>query len=202
MKHLAKDKGGKVVEDAEEKCEELMFTYNQHLRNKYDRYYYCFVCCEALNLLIVLCQLLLTNSFLGDQNKILFAGMQIFFPGGYFMTYGADVYNFYSLPPEELLLEDARNPMCEAFPRVGTSIQCHLLCYVFFIRTFFNAPGCELHLLSVRRGGQTVRPQRPLHPGPEHHHRQGVPRHLVLVHPPHPLRGRQDHRQVAATELS
>ena len=124
MKHLAKDKGGKVVEDAEEKCEELMFTYNQHLRNKYDRYYYCFVCCEALNLLIVLCQLLLTNSFLGDQNKILFAGMQIFFPGGYFMTYGADVYNFYSLPPEELLLEDARNPMCEAFPRVGTSIQC------------------------------------------------------------------------------
>ena len=40
MKHLAKDKGGKVVEDAEEKCEELMFTYNQHLRNKYDRYYY------------------------------------------------------------------------------------------------------------------------------------------------------------------
>ena len=143
MKHLAKDKGGKVVEDAEEKCEELMFTYNQHLRNKYDRYYYryyyylrnkydryyyCFVCCEALNLLIVLCQLLLTNSFLGDQNKILFAGMQIFFPGGYFMTYGADVYNFYSLPPEELLLEDARNPMCEAFPRVGTSIQCHLQC--------------------------------------------------------------------------
>ena len=215
MKHLAKDKGGKVVEDAEEKCEELMFTYNQHLRNKYDRYcyryyyylrnkydryYYCFVCCEALNLLIVLCQLLLTNSFLGDQNKILFAGMQIFFPGGYFMTYGADVYNFYSLPPEELLLEDARNPMCEAFPRVGTSIQCHLQC--IFHPHFFNAPGCELHLLSVRRGGQTVRSQRPLYSRPEHHHRQGVPRHLVLVHPPHPLRGRQDHRQVAATELS
>ena len=131
MKHLAKDKGGKVVEDAEEKCEELMFTYNQHLRNKYDRYYYCFVCCEALNLLIVLCQLLLTNSFLGGHNKILFAGMQIFFPGGYFMTYGADVYNFYSLPPEELLLEDARNPMCEAFPRVGASIQCHLQCIFF-----------------------------------------------------------------------
>ena len=35
------------------------------------------------------------------------------------MTYGADVYRFYSLPPEELLLEDARNPMCEAFPRVN-----------------------------------------------------------------------------------
>lgn len=34
------------------------------------------------------------------------------------MTYGYDVYKFYSLPPEELLLDDARNPMCEAFPRV------------------------------------------------------------------------------------
>ena len=132
MKHLAKDKGGKVVEDAEEKCEELMFTYNQHLRNKYDRYYYCFVCCEALNLLIVLCQLLLTNSFLGGHNKILFAGMQIFFSGGYFMTYGADVYNFYSLPPEELLLEDARNPMCEAFPRVV--LPFNVTCNVFFFQ--------------------------------------------------------------------
>ena len=153
MKHLAKDKGGKVVEDAEEKCEELMFTYNQHLRNKYDRYYYryyyylrnkydryyyCFVCCEALNLLIVLCQLLLTNSFLGGHNKILFAGMQIFFPGGYFMTYGADVYNFYSLPPEELLLEDARNPMCEAFPRVGTSIQAVEMYFVSALNLQFT----------------------------------------------------------------
>ena len=65
MKHLAKDKGGKVVEDAEDKCDELMTTFNLHLRNKYDRYYYCFVCCEALNLFIVLCQLVLTNNFLG-----------------------------------------------------------------------------------------------------------------------------------------
>ena len=65
MKHLAKDKGGKVVEDAEDKCDELMTTFNQHLRNKYDRYYYCFVCCEALNLFVVLCQLVLTNNFLG-----------------------------------------------------------------------------------------------------------------------------------------
>ena len=65
MKHLAKDKGGKVVEDAEEKCEELLFTFNQHLRNKYDRYYFGFVGCEALNLFIVLCQLWLTNDFLG-----------------------------------------------------------------------------------------------------------------------------------------
>ena len=85
MKHLAKDKGGKVVEDAEEKCEELMFTYNQHLRNKYDRYYhsyyyylrnkydryyYGFVSCEASNLFIVILQLFLTNSFLGKVTEL------------------------------------------------------------------------------------------------------------------------------------
>ena len=67
MKHLAKDKDSKVVEDAEEKVQSLLFTFNQHLRNKYDRYYYVFVGCEASNLFIVLAQLLLTNSFLGRR---------------------------------------------------------------------------------------------------------------------------------------
>ena len=47
MKHLAKDKDSKVVEDAEEKVKTLLFTFNQHLRNKYDRYYYGFVSCEV-----------------------------------------------------------------------------------------------------------------------------------------------------------
>ena len=40
--------------------------------------------------------------------------------GGYFLSYGSDVYRFYSLPPEEIMLEDSRNPMCEAFPRVAS----------------------------------------------------------------------------------
>ena len=65
MKHLAKDKDSKVVDNAEEKVKTLLFTFNQHLRNKYDRYYYGFVSCEASNLVIVILQLFLTNSFLG-----------------------------------------------------------------------------------------------------------------------------------------
>ena len=44
----------------------------------------------------------------------------VFLSGGYFLTYGSDVYRFYSLPPEEIMLEDSRNPMCEAFPRVAS----------------------------------------------------------------------------------
>ena len=73
MKHLAKDKDSKVVEDAGEKVESLLFTFNQHLRNKYDRYYYVFVACEASNLLIVIAQLLLTNSFLGRRERTSFS---------------------------------------------------------------------------------------------------------------------------------
>jgi len=56
MKHLAKDKTDKVVEEADEKCEHLLTTYNQQLRNKYDRYYYGFLGCEALNLIVVCSQ--------------------------------------------------------------------------------------------------------------------------------------------------
>ena len=33
---------------------------------------------------------------------------------------GRVYYRFYSLPPEEIMLADSRNPMCEAFPRVAS----------------------------------------------------------------------------------
>jgi len=104
MKHLAKDKQAKIIEDAEEKCECLLTTFNQQLRNKYDRYFYGFLGCEVLNIFIVISQLFLTNRFLG----------------GNFLTYGSDVYQYYSLPAEETTLEDVHNPMCEAFPRVAS----------------------------------------------------------------------------------
>ena len=105
MKHLAKDKQSKIVEDAEKKCDCLLDTFNQQLRNKYDRYFYGFLGCEILNILIVVSQMFLTNRFLG----------------GNFLSYGFDVYQYYSLPPEETTLEDIHNPMCEAFPRVRKS---------------------------------------------------------------------------------
>jgi len=104
MKHLAKDKQSKIVEDAEEKCDCLLDTFNQQLRNKYDRYFYGFLGCEILNIVIVVSQMFLTNRFLG----------------GNFLSYGFDVYQYYSLPPEETTLEDIHNPMCEAFPRVAS----------------------------------------------------------------------------------
>ena len=56
MKHLAKDAGGKVVEDAEKKKDELLATFNKHLHNKYDRYFQTFIGCEVLNLVILVSQ--------------------------------------------------------------------------------------------------------------------------------------------------
>eukprot|EP00092_Neocalanus_flemingeri_P004139 GFUD01004453.1.p1 GENE.GFUD01004453.1~~GFUD01004453.1.p1 ORF type:complete len:480 (-),score=121.93 GFUD01004453.1:122-1561(-) len=104
MKHLAKDKTAKIIEDAEQKCDCLLTTFNLQLRNKYDRYFYGFLGCEVLNIVIVISQLFLTNRFLG----------------GNFLTYGSDVYQYYSLPAEETTLENIHNPMCEAFPRVAS----------------------------------------------------------------------------------
>ena len=112
MKHLAKDKQAKIIEDAEEKCDCLLTTFNLQLRNKYDRYFYGFLGCEILNVVIVISQLFLTNRFLG----------------GHFLTYGSDVYQYYSMPAEETTLEDVHNPMCEAFPRVRRVTESLLLC--------------------------------------------------------------------------
>jgi len=110
MKHLAKDKQAKIIEDPEKKCECLLTTFNQQLRNKYDRYFFGFLGCEILNIVIVISQLFLTNRFLG----------------GNFLTYGSDVYQYYSLPAEETTLEGVHNPMCEAFPRKTKFSQCTL----------------------------------------------------------------------------
>jgi len=104
MKHLAKDAGGKVVEDAEKKKDDLLATFNKHLHNKYDRYFQTFIGCEILNLVILSSQVLATNAFLG----------------GTFLTYGTDVHSYYQTPPEENKRLGRHNPMCEAFPRVAS----------------------------------------------------------------------------------
>jgi len=104
MKHLAKDAGGKVVEDAEKKKDELLATFNKHLHNKYDRYFQTFIGCELLNLVILVSQVLATNAFLG----------------GTFLTYGMDVHMYFRTPPEENHRLGRHNPMCEAFPRVAS----------------------------------------------------------------------------------
>lgn len=104
MKHLAKDKQGKIIQDAKEKCDNLVLTYKDHLRNKYNRYFAYFVCCEGLNVVMAVGQIFITDRFLNKQ----------------FLGYGLNLYRFYQLPAEEIRLLDLTNPMCEAFPRVAS----------------------------------------------------------------------------------
>ena len=57
MKHLAgKECRSKVVEDVEEKCDTLVDTFTVHLRNKYNRYFFAFLGCEMLNIVMVVTQ--------------------------------------------------------------------------------------------------------------------------------------------------
>ena len=59
MKHLASSEcRSKVVEDVEEKVDTLVDTFTVHLRNKYNRYFFAFLGCEILNLVMVVTQVI------------------------------------------------------------------------------------------------------------------------------------------------
>ena len=103
MKYLAKGATGKIVEEADEKRDDLIVTFREHLDNKYNLYAFWFFICEQLNFVVVISQWFITTKFLK-------------FP---FMRYGPSVVEYYSVPSEErkaLMV----NPMCEAFPRIAS----------------------------------------------------------------------------------
>ena len=122
MKFFGKGTTTRLIEDPEEKRDKLVkvrffqcrylqdetlvcpnfqfFTDNIH--NKYNIYYFGFIFCEFLNLVVVLAVFLLTDRFLHYK----------------FMTYGFRVWSYYSLPVEEQR-SPTINPMCETFPRIA-----------------------------------------------------------------------------------
>ncbi|TRY78246.1 hypothetical protein TCAL_06746 [Tigriopus californicus] len=102
MKFLSKGTTTKIIEDAKEKRENLVSTFQEHLHNKYNSYAAWFFCCEQLNLIIVVSLWFITNKFLKYQ----------------FLNYGPLVIQYYQMPPEERQLYMV-NPMCEAFPRIA-----------------------------------------------------------------------------------
>ena len=103
MKFLAKGARGKIIEDADEKREALVQTFQDHLHNKYNSYAFGFCVCEQLNFVVVMAQWFVTHKFLKYQ----------------FLDYGPAVLRYYSVPQEERESYDV-NPMCEAFPRIAT----------------------------------------------------------------------------------
>merc|ERR1712106_416365 len=103
MKFLVRNARGKIIEDAEEKRDSLIQTFQEHLHNKYTKYAALFYFCETCNLFIVISQIFVVNRFLNYE----------------FLAYGPKVWHYYSLPPEERVMQDL-NPMCEAFPRIAS----------------------------------------------------------------------------------
>eukprot|EP00092_Neocalanus_flemingeri_P002461 GFUD01002633.1.p1 GENE.GFUD01002633.1~~GFUD01002633.1.p1 ORF type:complete len:421 (-),score=78.51 GFUD01002633.1:86-1348(-) len=103
MKFLVRNARGKIIEDAEEKRDSLIQTFQEHLHNKYTKYAALFYFCETANLFVVISQIFVVNSFINYH----------------FLSYGPKVWTYYSLPPEERIIQDL-NPMCEAFPRIAS----------------------------------------------------------------------------------
>jgi len=103
MKFLVRNARGKIIEDAEEKRDDLIQTFQEHLHNKYNKYAAMFYICETTNLLVVISQIFVVNRFLNYE----------------FLSYGPEVWHYYSLPPEERVMQNL-NPMCEAFPRIAS----------------------------------------------------------------------------------
>ena len=104
MKFLAKGATEKIVENAAEKRETLIKTFQEHLHNKYNSYAAWFLCCEQLNFTVVISQWFITDRFLKYK----------------FITYGPDVLKYYNNPEEENQVQGKTNPMCDTFPRVAS----------------------------------------------------------------------------------
>jgi hypothetical protein len=64
MKFFAKGTTNRVIEDEEEKEKMLVKFFCRNVHNKYSIYFFGFIGCEVLNVLIVLIQFSLTNVFL------------------------------------------------------------------------------------------------------------------------------------------
>ena len=151
MKHLAKDAGGKVVEDAEKKRDELLATFNKHLHNKYDRYFQTFIGCEVLNLVILVSQV---NSGERNRNPLYNSGVgNQCFPRGH-LPHIRDgrPHVLPGSPGGEPQTRTAQSHV-RGFPKGGSSLLFLLLS--FSIKKpdqTLSLSGCQLFLLPIWRG--------------------------------------------------
>jgi len=102
MKFFGKGTTTRFIEDQEEKKDILVNFFSKNIHNKYNVYFFGFIGCEVMNLVIVLVQFALTNTFLHYR----------------FIGYGPKVMSYYRLPEEEQ--KEHKNPMCDTFPRIAS----------------------------------------------------------------------------------
>ena len=103
MKFFGKGTTTRLIEEPDEKRDKLVQFFTDNIHNKYNIYYFGFICCEMLNTLIVIIAYFLTDRFLNYE----------------FAFYGFKTWLYYKLPPEEQRMSTVTNPMCKTFPRIA-----------------------------------------------------------------------------------
>jgi len=103
MSFLVKGCTGRVVDNHAEKQSSLLEYYHEFVHNKFNKYAFCFLFCELLNVIILVSQVFVTHAFLNYQ----------------YLDYGYQVYEYYRLPAELRSQRETLNPMCEIFPKVA-----------------------------------------------------------------------------------
>merc|ERR1711963_1130950 len=103
MNFFGKGTTTRLIEEPDEKRDKLVQFFTDNIHNKYNIYYFGFICCEMLNTIIVITAFFLTNRFLNYE----------------FGFYGFQTWLYYKLPPEEQRLNVNTNPMCKTFPRIA-----------------------------------------------------------------------------------
>jgi len=102
MEFFGKGTTTRFIDDQEEKKETLVKFFLKNIHNKFNIYFFGFIGMEVLNVLIVLIQFAMTNTFLHYR----------------FSGYGLDVAKYYQMPEEEQ--HEHKNPMCNTFPRIAS----------------------------------------------------------------------------------
>ena len=96
---------------------DILQFFKDNIHNKYNIYYFGFIFCEFLNLVVTVLCFFATNRFLANR----------------WMGYGFKVWHYYQLPLEEQEMKMAgkyihTNPMCYTFPRCLINYQFARLC--------------------------------------------------------------------------
>lgn len=81
----------------------MLKHFEEQIHNKFNGYAFGFFSCELLNPCLSILSVYLTHKFLLNQ----------------YLTYGLDVYQYYSVIPEERKLQGLLDPFCELFPKMA-----------------------------------------------------------------------------------
>lgn len=94
---------GRFVDEPEDKIAKMLKHYQEHIHNKYNGYAFGFFACELLNPCLSILSMYLTHKFLLNQ----------------YLSYGLEVFKYYSVIPEERTRQGLVDPMCELFPKMA-----------------------------------------------------------------------------------